>query len=335
MNITASIKDLLLQRETLILPGFGEFRTIGRKPSVQPDGSITPPGKTVSFNPAIKANDYVLARFIADRENISVSKGNELIRSFVIEISEELNTQKSLVLEEIGRFSLDQFNSLSFMPDPLSNFDLSTFGLGPVKPPPAPTLQNQEKTESDDTTVQTSETLSEKPSAGKRRRIWLSIVIILLCAAVILAILYKDVFMQTWNSFSEKFQSAMKHQPEPVTEPPVIQPDHQQKTEAQPATEQEVQNPETETRAVETPLPDSNDGSFIIVSGCFKEEANALKMVNKLKSNGFPLAAIEGKTGSGLFKVSAGSYETESEAKSALQTARSQNLLTNAWVAKR
>ena len=57
-------------------------------------GSFTPPSKHILFNVNLKNNDGLLANELAQQENISFIKANELISSFAQEIKNNLKSKK-------------------------------------------------------------------------------------------------------------------------------------------------------------------------------------------------------------------------------------------------
>ena len=72
MEITAYIKELLVENDYVIIPGLGAF-VAGYKPAHTDDTqeSILPPSKEVTFNRKLKNNDGLLVGTIASEEGIS------------------------------------------------------------------------------------------------------------------------------------------------------------------------------------------------------------------------------------------------------------------------
>lgn len=331
--IVKKIVELLFQRDSIILPGFGEFMTVPRPAGFISGNRISPPSKSVSFNPSVKANDYVLARYLAEKENISISQGNDLIRTFVQEISEELETRKNLNLTGLGKFILDAQNSLSFLPDPSANFQSSTFGL---------TATDLEGT-SEPEEVTGSEEVVRNTHTRKGKRLWIAaLLLVVLGALAVFGYVYQDQVSQTLANLTEnvrqKFNPAPRETSQPA-EPVLSQPDSEPITTELPADTNPPASTPTETASApetpkSTPTPVETatpKGSFLIIAGCFSKEANGEKMVKILKVKGFGNAALQGKTSTGLFLVSAGTYASKSEAETALKNAR----LKNAWILRK
>jgi cell division septation protein DedD len=73
----------------------------------------------------------------------------------------------------------------------------------------------------------------------------------------------------------------------------------------------------------------SSFGAFNIIVGCFSEDANAEKLVKKLKSTSID-ALVDGKNDKGLTVVSAGRFSTKEEAIQYLNALKEQNI--KAWI---
>lgn len=348
MEITKLIAEMLFLRESVILPGFGELKTSAKNPGKLAEGSLTPPGKTVSFNPTVKANDYVLARHIAEKENIPISQGNEKLRAFVVEMMESLENQGTFNLAGIGSFLLDSRNSLSFTPDPEANFDLSSYGLGKITPvehtdkpqvaTPEPVIRDNSEVTPDNEDVLTEEIPEIRQR--KKRWIWISIVVILIAGAGAIGFLYPDYFTSAWTNISEKLNLNRKT-PDTVTPPATTEiPESDSRNVVSQDDTTNTFSPDTMASATQTEVQPpavqpATSGNFLIVAGCFGQEGNAAKMVTQLRDKGFPEAAIEGKTSSGLFRVSAGSFASREDAEKKLREAQSRNELKNGWVGKK
>jgi cell division protein FtsN len=73
------------------------------------------------------------------------------------------------------------------------------------------------------------------------------------------------------------------------------------------------------------------DGAFHIVAGCFSVEANANNYVSQLVEKGYVAGVVD--QNKGLFRVSAGSFNSESEAESALDTFEKDGF--SGWILKK
>lgn len=347
MKINQYLSELLFQRDSVILPGFGEFRTQTKTVEKLPSGEMSPPAKSVSFNPSVKANDYVLAKYIADKEKLSIYQGNEQLKSYVTEIKDLLEKEKKILIPGIGNFFLDESENLVFEPDLSVNFETSSFGLDPVI---AGNPQPFEQPPPTDIPITTEKVQTKRKSS----LIWFILIILLLFGAVILAYLNQDTIGKYYTKVADKIFPA-KEQSNTVSNDSVVP-----QEQLQPVADAIDDNT---ADSVSVPVPDRKDhltadiatekktspdsdpakqqitesavsGNYGIIAGCFGQKANAENMVSQLKSQGFHNASIQGQTPSGLFRVSAGIYNSSPEAKKVLSKASAENKLQNAWIIK-
>ena len=74
MLIKQYIKELLFKYECVTVPNFGAFLTRSVDILIQHEtGLFCPPKKEVSFNGLLKSNDGILAQYMAEKENLSLS----------------------------------------------------------------------------------------------------------------------------------------------------------------------------------------------------------------------------------------------------------------------
>ncbi len=329
MKIEHYLNELLHQKEAVILPGFGEFKTIAIPTTTDASGNLTPPAKTLSLNTGIKANDYNLARYVAEKENLSITQGNELLKNYVHELLSTLSQQNTVVIPQIGTVTAEADNKLSFVQADGLNFDTASFGLSPVS-----TFEH---------TVD-NEIHPKKITSDKKRRklpwwIWL---ILLLVALTVAGFLNKDLVI---TYYQKAISTILPDQKPPSEDETTVIPDNTTPSpEAGDSTEvpsDEIYNTLTADTLPLAKTPDKQEpeqsisyGSWHIIAGCFGSDANANRMVTRLHEQGFGHASIKGQTPSGLFRVSAGAFPSREEAQQKLNNAQSENKLDNAWVAK-
>ncbi|MFO7723468.1 MAG: SPOR domain-containing protein [Bacteroidales bacterium] len=343
MNIPQYLSELLYQRESIILPGFGEFRTTTQPAGRNASGKLMPPSRTVSFNPSVKANDYVLARVVSEKLNSTILKGNEAVRDYVEDLLETLEKKGRVTLPGIGEF-VQANNLLTFNADESVNYDISSFGLEPASAASASHPEVSRETEiQPDAATDTPQHPGEHEPFRKKRRwlVWIIVLLLLLLAGAAWVWFNQDKatewYTQCTAYFSDKDKDAediagqdpQAGEPLPddkmITEPV---PDEDTATTSVP----EVEEKETSTRTQpEKPMAMGRSGQYAIIAGCFGDQKNAEKMVGQLQSQGFS-ASIEGKTSSGLFRVSAGLFPSAAEARNNLKQANEEKKLLNAWV---
>ena len=93
MQLETYISDLLYRYDCVTVPEFGAFLSQRVSATVHnTTNAFYPPKKMLSFNEQIQTNDGLLARYIADAENISFEDALALI-------AREVKSLKSLLTE--------------------------------------------------------------------------------------------------------------------------------------------------------------------------------------------------------------------------------------------
>ena len=129
MLLSKAINSLLYTNDCVTVPGFGSF-IVNKFSSVYDEkkGKFFPPSRRVSFNPKIKNNDGLLAKFISEKEGVNYEIAVKNIHNEVISWKKKLNTE-SLHLDNIGELSYNSDENIVFSPDLDSNHLLGSFGL--------------------------------------------------------------------------------------------------------------------------------------------------------------------------------------------------------------
>ena len=101
LNLSNFIYSLLLENDTVIIPGFGAFVST-YKPAVILENEIKPPSKEISFTQKIKNNDGMLAEIIARKAKISQSYAMKRIEKAHENMLYELDKGETVIIENIG-----------------------------------------------------------------------------------------------------------------------------------------------------------------------------------------------------------------------------------------
>ncbi|HSM49483.1 MAG TPA: SPOR domain-containing protein [Draconibacterium sp.] len=131
MKLAKYIHDLLLENETVIIPGFGAFIST-YKPAEIVDNEIKPPSKEVSFSNRIKNNDGILISAIARKAKISQPNALKRIERERENILYQLDKGEKVIVENLGVLFYDEKNEISFTPFQKDNLLLDSFGFQPV-----------------------------------------------------------------------------------------------------------------------------------------------------------------------------------------------------------
>ncbi len=127
------IEHLLYEHECVIIPQFGGFVVNAQDFQFNAkEGKIYPKRKCVAFNEKLKTDDRFLTTEWAKKQAISQKEASTEIATVSKELKSQITTQGYLTIGELGAFTLNSENRLSFSPNPDFNADLSVFGLFPV-----------------------------------------------------------------------------------------------------------------------------------------------------------------------------------------------------------
>ncbi|UAJ14808.1 HU domain-containing protein [Aquirufa lenticrescens] len=127
------LEHLLYEHECVIIPQFGGFVVNAQDFQFNAkEGKIYPKRKCVAFNEKLKTDDRFLTTEWAKKLSISQKEASIEITAISKELKSQISNQGYLTIGELGAFTLNSENRLSFSPNPDFNADLSVFGLFPV-----------------------------------------------------------------------------------------------------------------------------------------------------------------------------------------------------------
>ena len=148
MDFTKIIKSLLITNDRLCIPGLGTFITQYRPAEAVPGMNfMKPPCKTVSFDPDLKTDDGLLSAHIVKYESMDQKEAVKKIETFVSNILERINNDRSFGLLGIGSFTLKN-NKVVFTPEVVGNLLADAYGLPDISMTgEASAVKNLEKTQ--------------------------------------------------------------------------------------------------------------------------------------------------------------------------------------------
>ncbi len=341
MKIAQHLNELLLQRESVILPGLGEFKSATNPPARSADGkTIMPPKREVTFNPSAKVNDYVLAKYVSEKEGISISKGNDMIKEFVGEIHTQLEDNKTIRMPGIGSLTSDGKGGVEFKQELGEQTDQHAYGLS------AAAVATQQKKPPKEARKKNSQE-KEKPSKPERKRrrgwLWLLIILLILAAAVVWCYFNRDIVNNYWTKATNYFTKNMTTIIDSDTVDtnasindsllPVDTVGFSDETLSQEPAIDGLPEPHEEQPEAVT-AKQGAPGNYYVVTGCFRNIDNADRMIQDLKNKGYHGALIVDKTPSGLHRVALGEYPSQQEASRALMKSQTDMELRSAWILK-
>jgi hypothetical protein len=148
IELERHIEILLLSNDCVIVPELGGFMTHHIDAYYdESENLFLPPQRTLGFNAQITINDSLLAQSYVEAYDISFPEATRRIESEVHELKQQLSTEGSYELNDIGILSINTDGKFEFKPCDAGILTPSLYGLGSF-------LMNKIKIEKE-TTVQT------------------------------------------------------------------------------------------------------------------------------------------------------------------------------------
>tara|TARA_B100000401_G_C52802274_1_gene719188 strand:- start:686 stop:1786 length:1101 start_codon:yes stop_codon:yes gene_type:complete len=356
-------KELLIDEDCVIIPEFGGFITHYKPALLEPNKNIIlPPGKSVSFNAKLCKNDGLLAQNVALKTGLNYNDALKAIQLKVHFWEDELQKSKYLELEGFGSFILNEEENLVFEQFNETNFSSDAFGLTNVHASPIERVGLAQRIERG---------LDQKKASPKIiktiRNSSVAAAVILSAVFIGLQLTKGDTNENLSLSFtpvikSEKTIKTVDEKTIDFVKPESKQVEYKEFGEVltkedvqcfkdyghlkEPENLEKIKEIQTEKATIDAKfnaceqvnsadktIETRVEPKFHVIAGCFGVESNAIKMVQKLKNEGFTDAQLAGKSKSGLLRVSYGSYHKKIVALKALAKAKlSHNV--NAWLAK-
>lgn len=349
LTLSAHIKTLLQDHDCVILPGFGGF--LANPKSAQVDRithKFTPPQRQFSFNGHLKHNDGLLVNFVMEKESVSYDEALKLVNTYVDEIKQMLTQKSRVQISEIGSFQKTTDGRLLFEPDTSNTNSKASFGLESFHKMPVAQPPKGEKPEE----VETVETDSAKKGFNWKYA----------AAAIALPIIGYSAYLTTstgmlkqgyqfhaadLNPFSEKvcelyekrhiFPATFTDESDNgiavqlatntgVTEI-YLTDDTDKAIIVAPAKTVEVVKPSNTAFAAVN--GEQRVRGFHVIAGCFGEELNAIKLIQRLGLKNQKAFVLDKHKG--LYRVSLGAYDSREDAEAALAKVR-ENTSPSAWL---
>ena len=128
-TIIASIDQLLLTKECVVIPGLGGFIVRDSPCNFNADKSqIKPANRNVFFNPHLTQNDGLLFNTIQNQLGLSYREAQEAIKDFVLQFNDAITSEQSFKFGRLGIFYNGQ-NNVWFSPSNDLNLSLDSYGL--------------------------------------------------------------------------------------------------------------------------------------------------------------------------------------------------------------
>lgn len=127
------VKELILDNDEVALPGIGSF-IAEIVPSVFSDKgyTINPPYRRLSFRQKGSGDENMVIDFYARCNNIDTPTASRIIREFLEEMRQVLETKKSIVFPGLGKLRATKENYFFFVADEDLDIYPEGFGLEPI-----------------------------------------------------------------------------------------------------------------------------------------------------------------------------------------------------------
>jgi len=332
LNIKFYIRDLLLKRDGLVIPGLGSFITEDLPSKIDSEEKkILPPRKKIKFNPSIiQDDDYILANTIAQEENISLDEANKAINDEVMQILEVLNSLKTFEFPGIGKIMKDDKGAIRFEAE---EQEATSFGLIEIEAEPLekPTPQPSPKTS---VSSQPGKGPPRQPKRFKKNYKWYWIAATVL---VMVGIGVTTLLLDTW-SLPDK-QTVRKEQPA-QKKIPAKQESKQQK-------EALVKSDSGKLKKIDHTIDKITDkkqallykedkeqradseNTYHLIVGSFKKRANAEEFLPQVEKEGYHPKILERD---GLYRITVQSFNNKHKALVSLYHMRDTGKIKSVWL---
>jgi hypothetical protein len=275
-------------------------------------GILTPPNKSILFNPQLKDNDGLLINHIAQSEGISQEDAKINLLKFAEQSLKNLNKFKSCRFEKIGLFTIDTEENIIFTQDLKTNYNLNSFGFQDI-------INNKITRDNSEIIEESLKLIKKKNNFTTKRLLKAAAIIIPLIGISFLSITQEDrinnIYTQIANvnpiSFKKDNVIVLKDQGNKEIKI---------KEEIQP----EIINNEISQVFEEVIIPNQK---FYIIAGAFSVEKNANKLKNRLNSWNYNSTIIKNEK---MMRVSYNSFDSKEQALISLSKIRKEN--PQAWI---
>lgn len=310
MKLENYISDLLYRYDCVIVPNFGGFVANAKSAQVK-NNVFTPPFKQISFNSLLLENDGLLANYIASCDKMPYKTAVNYIAFEVQNWIDKLLSDE-LELEGIGTL-YSANDTIHFEPSNKVNYLTDSFGLDAVV---AAQIENQkQQLVAKDANLKIIDKVENKTvysleNKKSKRNTVLKYAAIFLVGSSLIGLGAKQYAIKQ-NNAKKLVQSV----------------------EQQANRDAKIQQA---TFVIDSPLPTINIEAkiapkhYFIIAGAFREEANARKKVEELKSKGFD-AKIVGKNKFNLTQVAFNGFTDLEQANKELYNIK-KNVLKEAWL---
>ena len=370
-DITGFIREMLFRHDCVIIPGFGAFignyfpARIDRK-----EGLFEPPSRKITFNRHLTGNDGLLIGQISSFLGVGYGEARDVVLEWADELRRKILAGNPVPMDHLGTFSLNYEGAIIFDPDTTVNYLLTSYGLSAYHRQPVTGFDVRKRAlerRSEPSVSQPSvrrlltraaviipilvalalvpfndhlfkgnlEESTLNPLARAELEFNREQIDADRTATVITDTLVEEKITADPSGTAETSATGLQVADKPEVSAPVVK---KPPAETVPAASEVP--PETAPAVREVPVRQNitrpsqavvvEEYRYLLIIGSFKGEDNALSMVERLRRQGFDPEVAGGPDG--FLRVSAQSYATLDEARTALQ--KTSRDFPGAWVCK-
>ncbi len=299
MQLETYISDLLYRYDCVTVPSLGAFLTHRVSAKIhESTHTFYPPKKLLSFNEQLQHNDGLLANYIAEIEKIPYQVAVEKLAKQVKAIKSYLVEGETIAFKNIGDLLLNAEGRIVFNPSYHINYLTDAFGLSHFN------SNNVIRETQKDVVLPLDEKAPIALTSERRSNPWLryaaAAVVILGLGTLGAGKIYNDSVNEHNQIVQQEANNTIEHKIQEAT------------------------------FFISNPLPaaslsiEKQTGSYHIVAGAFRIEANSDKKVEQLRALGYKARKI-GANRYGLHEVVYSSFENRLDAQKAMYQIRKEH----------
>lgn len=304
------VAALLLKEECVVIPKVGGLMVSSTPARIlEEENTIIPPGKTLSFNQRINDEKHRLAKEVAKFYDLEEEIAITLINSESKNLLYQLEQNRSVIINGVGKFDLNEEGNIVFTDCPPQESLISPeLGLSRVDLPTAVLRLNNKAQES--------------YQGSSKNKNWMKV-----AASLALPLVAALGFMaQNSNggiNLSElgSFNSKQIEYRSRGYQPTILSVNHSFAQDASIAGEG-ITVLELNESVVPVALPEKESAisyKYLLIGGCFQDIANANKAVKRFQAKGYDAFIAEYKHK--LYRVAIGKFSNKTEVKAGIKAA--------------
>ncbi len=203
MEINSIIKDVLLDNDSVVIEGIGEFKIIHKSAIVDESGKMQAPSKQLVFNAENTISNNVLMNYLKRKQGINDNDAKLQIADFVNTSNAKLKLKKEIVFEEVGTLYEDRNGKYNLKNIPENSVFVSNLGMNEINIP----KKNNEFTnkEIETISVANTKTVSKTKTVTKTKKSNKTLKRILIALPIIILLILAVFFYNEIWTFTYKF----------------------------------------------------------------------------------------------------------------------------------